>query len=636
MKNCKTIIDFLPTNIILVDQNAHVTYTNQEFKKNFKKAFVQVLEKGPGDLLSCVNSYKEEKGCGYSEDCINCNLRNFLLNVMKTGEQGIPIEVELTIMGEFGEEKRWFEVQVLPISFEEEKEYLITFIDVTVYKADQSILLQHKKLAESANKAKSEFLANMSHEIRTPLNGVIGMLEMTLMTKLENAQRENLEVARNCAETLLALINNILDLSKVESSKVILEEKPFSMKALLQKVVDMHTAAVLEKDLKVEVNLDEKLPPYFCGDVLRLQQVLMNLISNAVKFTQEGKIQIEVKILCSFRDIYTIAFSVEDSGIGIAPKDVTRLFQPFSQVDGTISRKYGGTGLGLAISQNLVNLMGGEIKVKSQKGRGSVFYFTIQIKTADEAEKQNEKPVFEAGKVKQEAILLVEDERFNQIVIRQLLNKLGYHNIDVVETGFQAIQAFETKHYDVILMDIQLPELDGLDTTKIIREREKKKGKKVPIIAVTAHALKGDREKFLEHGMDEYVKKPVNMNELNEAMEKALKQNKFRTKENDLAEVYAFWNPKKAEGSEVKALTKGDKHLLSIQLENLEELFGEQKKTTDAYLKIEKAAHELKIRAQKKDYDNIKADAFRIELAARKKDDASIKKAFEALKALVC
>lgn len=629
------IMDELPINIMFVNRKAIVTHTNRMFQETFGKGYIRTLEKGPGDLLSCSNSYLTEEGCGHNARCEKCLLRQFLTAAIAEETEFNGVEVQLTLEGSFGKEKKWFEVKAIPIMVEEEEQFLITFVDISVYKTDHYDLLQHKKLAESANKAKSEFLANMSHEIRTPLNGVIGMLEMTFLTDLTEEQKENLEVAKNCADTLLTLINDILDLSKVESNKVVLQEEDFDIRELIQKVTDTQTVKIMEKGLQLECNIDEKIPSCFCGDDFRLQQVLTNLLSNAVKFTEKGSVQIEVKSLCRFEDIYTMVFSVEDSGIGLSSREINHLFKPFSQVDGTITRKYGGTGLGLAISQSLINLMGGEIKVKSQKGKGSVFFFTIQMKTKTTYTKEEEKPLFEKGKVNQSRILLIEDDRYNQIVTKQILNKLGYLKIDIASNGFEAIQKTEKIDYDVILMDIQLPEMDGMDTTNIIREKEKKRKKRVPIIAVTAHALKGDKEKFMENGMDGYVTKPIDVKLLSEALEKVLNEKSYVKKENDLKEVYAFWNPEKKEEKPKSDISAADRKTIVHQMEKIREFINKKPKVSADYVQLERIAHELKIISQQKEYIEIKTSAFRMELAARKKDEKGIRLASIEVQALL-
>lgn len=643
-KNFKMAVDYLPVNVIIVDKNVHVAYTNKAFEKTFGKGYFKNLEKGPGDLLCCQNSYLSADGCGHSEECEKCILRNHIQEAMKGEHRDEPVEVLLTLMGGYEPEKRWFEVHVMP-SYQQNGQYMVCMLDVTIYKKNSFRLLQNKRAADAANKAKSEFLANMSHEIRTPLNGVLGMLGLTLLTDLTEEQRENLEVAKNCADTLLNLINDVLDLSKVESNRVELEEKRFDIREMVRKVTDTQAARVLEKNLTMESSIDEKLPEFFFGDEFRLSQVLNNLLANAVKFTEKGGVRLEVKRLCSASDSCTVVFTVEDTGIGISQKDLNKLFKPFNQLDGSISRKYGGTGLGLAISQRLVELMGGEIKVKSQPDKGSVFFFTIQLKITDNLEKDEEEPVFEKTEPNPARILVVEDDRANQMVIGQLLKKLGYSNVVMASNGFDGLKRLEEESFELILMDIQLPELDGIDTTRIIREKEKATKAHIPVIALTAHALKGDREKFLEQGMDAYVAKPVDPRVLRDTLEQMLeKRNGEDRREKELRLAYASWGSnyvrQKEEREErrerqEKQPGSSEKQAFRAVLTEIGELLELENQSADSYIRMEKMIHEMKLQAQKKEYDSIKTNAFRLELAARKKDRDKMKKLLEQLDQLL-
>lgn len=632
----KMILDSLPTDILVANKKGIVTYANKAFELDFGKKTIESMSKGPGELLSCTNSFLTKEGCGYSENCINCMLRKYINTALEYENMGESKELQLTVVGDFGEERRWLEVKAIPVNLQKEKHLIISFSDVTLYKKSSLKLLKNKKLAEAMNKSKSEFLANMSHEIRTPLNGLLGMLELTMLTSLDEEQRENLEVAQNCADTLLGLINDILDISKIESNKVVLEEIQFDLRDMMQRVVDVQAAKVLEKDLQIKCIVEEQIPPYIIGDSVRLQQVLNNLTSNAVKFTEKGQIILEVKTLCKAKDVITMAFSVEDSGIGISQKEMQYLFKPFSQVDGSISRKYGGTGLGLAISQSLVQLMGGEIKVKSVKDKGSVFYFTIQVQSGHELQKENSNLLYEENHRKHKKILIVEDNKANQMVIQQILKKMGYYDADVAANGYEAIKCTQEKIYDAILMDIQLPELNGIETTQIIREKEKNTGQHIPIIALTARALKEDREQCLESGMDDYISKPIDTKKLSSTLKEIFNENKEEQVEKELQEVYAAWKwSDKKEGEEDKTISPTDRRTFKSLLNDIGICLDEKEVTMHHFIKIEKMSHELKVRSMRKGYEQVKAIAFRMELEARKKDKNKLIKLKNELEKLI-
>jgi signal transduction histidine kinase len=389
-------------------------------------------------------------------------------------------------------------------------------------KRSRKELMEAKLAAEEALKYKSEFLANMSHEIRTPINGIIGMSEFLANTKLEEKQEEYLRIIRSSANSLLNLINDILDFSKFEAGKIELEKIHFDLYEHIEDTLKSMDFKAKEKNLRFHRSISKNVPRYVEGDPTRLRQILLNLISNALKFTEKGKISINVQTLENTPEVSLIKFEITDTGIGIGKEGVGRLFKSFSQVDASTTRQYGGTGLGLVISKSLAELMGGAIGVISELGKGSTFWFTALLKVSGADKIEKIVPVDQNGdtkKIRNLAILLAEDNLVNQKVASIHLEKLG-HKVDVAGNGLAAFDAFSKSDYDIIFMDIQMPEADGFEATAMIRnyEKKKEKTKPVPIIAMTANAMKGDKEKCIEAGMDEYISKPFTAKALQEIL----------------------------------------------------------------------------------------------------------------------
>jgi PAS domain S-box-containing protein len=391
--------------------------------------------------------------------------------------------------------------------------------------------LKHStKAAEAANKAKSEFLANMSHEIRTPLNGVMGMLQLLKVTRLDEEQADFAEMALQSSNRLLRLLSDILDLSQVESGRVEIANEPFSPAEVVTSVAHLFELSARQKGLFLKTSCDPRFPATLLGDSFRLQQILSNFVGNALKFTEQGTVAVEAYLLPVMKPgRVTLLFSVSDTGIGISDEILALIFKPFTQAESGITRRFQGAGLGLAICQRLVTRMGGSIAVDTEEGKGTTCYFAIPFETPEQAPPEQADSV-QAGTVEAAPpgmaplnILLAEDEAVNALTVRLVLEKSGHHVV-VVETGKACIETLARQDFDFILMDIQMPVMDGLEATKAIRDFSVFGPKaKTPIIALTAYAMAEEKEKFLAAGMDGYLSKPVHFEEMQQVISKVLR-----------------------------------------------------------------------------------------------------------------
>jgi two-component system, sensor histidine kinase len=402
--------------------------------------------------------------------------------------------------------------------------------------AEERIALAHEHAmrvaAEKANVAKNEFLANVSHELRTPMNAIIGMTDLSLSETLSPLVREYLTTVQSSAHVLLELLNEILDLSKIEAGKFTLQNVPFRLHELVNDVVRIYNFRAADKSLELRCRISEFTPNELLGDPLRLRQILLNLLSNALKFTDQGHVAIELTAGNITPKDVRLQFSIADTGIGISAADQQRIFAPFTQVDPSSTRRYGGTGLGLAIASDLIRAMGGELSVRSELGAGSTFNFNILLQRNTESRptfSTSEPAAAQLSSAKSEkasplrtqsaeklTILVAEDVAANQMLIRHALGRRG-HTINIANDGREAVEQASNAKFDVILMDVQMPGIDGFQATAAIRALPE--GAQVPIIALTAHAMPGDRERCLSAGMNDYLAKPLDVQQLVEMVE---------------------------------------------------------------------------------------------------------------------
>jgi PAS domain S-box-containing protein len=500
------LIEKSPLAIVVVDSNERVQMCNPAFERLFQYPLEETVGTplneliAPPELLAEANDYSQRSGEG--ESVMGTTLRRRKDGTLVDVElHGVPLISEGKYLGTYG-----------------------LYQDITERKKAESEMRKAKEAAEAACRVKSEFLANMSHEIRTPLNGVIGMTNLALDTDLGAEQREYLSTAIASAESLLGIINDILDFSKIEAKKLDFEHIPFSLKDVVNGLTKLLALRAAEKGLKLRSSFEPGLPADLLGDPGRLRQILMNLVGNAIKFTERGEVVVRVENMSEEpAGEVTLHFSVKDTGIGIPLEKQRMIFDAFTQADASYTRQFGGTGLGLAITSQLVKMMGGKVWVESAVGRGSTFHLTVCLGVVQAPAGSPKRPQLDTPQSPAKGrgslrVLVVEDNRVNRLLAVRLIEKLG-HCVKGAGSGQEALEAVREGCFDLVLMDVQMPGMDGFETTRAIRRQECQSGQHLPIIAVTAHTMQGDWERCLAAGMDGYVAKPINRKDLSIAIE---------------------------------------------------------------------------------------------------------------------
>ncbi len=506
---------------------------------SFNRRFCEMWNISDDLLLGKAVDSEFNDGSPLGTFLIKSALPSVLANLLETTYD----DPDVVRRGEIVYGDRVFDYYTSPVSSEQNKFFglIWCFRDISAKKQTELRQMQlmedlrkAKEEAEEAVRTKAAFLAMMSHEIRTPINGVIGMTQLLAGTDVNPEQAKYIRTIQVSGEMLLSVINDILDFSKIESGKLELENAPLDVRAVVRDIYDVQLAKAKEKKLKFEVSMNSHVPPFIIGDVTRIRQILLNLVSNALKFTDTGAVRIGVRLAADEVPLadrpFQLLFSVSDTGIGISDEQMQRLFQPFSQASASTSRKYGGTGLGLVICKKLVETMGGNIQAESKADQGSIFSFTITTQIAreqpvytlqDALDKNNEK-VGRLGDRLPLKILIAEDNLINQELAMAMLIKMGYQP-DVVDNGLAVLEALQVEHYDLLLLDVQMPEMDGLETADYLVNHwhELHTGYERPtIVAMTASAMQGDREMCLRAGMDDYISKPIMMDSLQRTIEK--------------------------------------------------------------------------------------------------------------------
>lgn len=524
--NLEIINDALPLGLVVVDQDRKVVKINRYISHNFDVKQAQAGEALLGNLLRCSNA--KDKLCGLSEGCADCKMRQSVHALYEDSQDYLSnrLQFKHTIFDK--NIYRDYQLGFVKIMSHDEIQTLIIIQDITEQVNYEKRIKKAKDDAIEANRLKSEFLSNMSHEIRTPLNGIIGMVDLTRRYLTDPSLIENLDIAKSSSMNLLNIINSILDISKIEAGKLTLFKKPFYIDRLFEEVYKENLFKAQEKNIDFNLQICPTAMGRVIGDRIRLKQVLTNLVDNAIKFTDVGEVMMHYCFSMIGSNKLELRVHVKDTGIGISEDFKANLFESFTQADGSYTRKKGGTGLGLTISKKIIRLFGGNLTVKSEEGMGSEFYFSIPLDVETDSGQEIEayyrrldtlyepfhKQELSETQHKKGRILVIEDDEINRrIISKQLV--LDGHTVDVAENGKIGVNEVEKNlAYDVIFMDIQMPVMSGLEAVDIIRRSDK--GRKATIIALTALALKEDRDVIMKHNFDLYITKPIQLQKISE------------------------------------------------------------------------------------------------------------------------
>ena len=541
--------------------------------------------------------------------------------ILKCEETRTNVKFEIRFLNS-KKESVWLEIMMKYIMNDLKASLLLFGRDVTQRRISEQEMIHSKEIAVAANNAKSEFLANMSHEIRTPLNGIIGMANVSLMIESEKKQIDNINMIKHSAESLLRIINSVLDFSKIEAGKLILENRSFNLKNEIGKMSKPFLIQADQKEIELNVVVDPRISNVLVGDPVRMNQIVINLLGNAIKFTEFGTVTCHVSLDSEDLKKQWIIFEITDTGIGIKDEHKGKIFTSFAQADGSITRKFGGTGLGLNITKKIVGMMKGEIQFTSNYGEGTSFLCKLPFLKSRDSLNEEQKEKVEADTVGVGYnILVVEDDEINQKLAQRLLKRKGF-GITLANNGQEAVNIYEAGRFDLILMDIQMPIMDGITATQKIRALD---NENIPIIALTAYAIKGDREKFLSKGMDDYISKPIDLDEFYKILEKHLKP-----KKEDDSSITRILD-KLQSGN--KSPTDEESHLIASHFEklNMQLRYIASSISKKQYEKLEERCYAFKNYVTSISLNHLRKLIFSLELDIRKENDEKIIESFKSI-----